>query len=168
MTIVVRRADPSDIPVLRETRLRALRDSPAAFGSTLERELSRSDDDWRGWFHPGSVFLAEDESGAVVGMVCSAPDAGREDDGGDDRVWLMAMWVAPDARGDGVGDLLAAAVVDAARSTGANTVALHLIDDNVPARRLYERCGFVDNGVRMIRERDGATEIEMCRSVTDV
>lgn len=166
MTIVVRRANPSDIPALRDTRLRALRDSPAAFGSTIERELSRSDDDWRRWFHPGSVFFAVRDASDVVGMVCSAPDDGELAD--DDLVWLLAMWVAPEARGRGAGDGLVDAVVEAARESGARTVALHVIDDNDPARRLYERNGFVDSGHRVIRERDAATEMEMRRVVTDV
>ena len=46
MAITVRRFAPHEWRVYRELRLRALADSPDAFGSTYEREAARTDAEW--------------------------------------------------------------------------------------------------------------------------
>ena len=56
------------------------------------------------------------------------------------------MWVAPVARGRGVGDGLVDAVVDWARAAGYPRVVLDVGDENLPAIRLYERKGFEPTG----------------------
>ena len=74
MTIEVRRAMPGDEPILRALRLQALSDTPEAFGSTYERELARTDDDWRRWLTPGATFILTDEDGPR-GLVSGGHDA---------------------------------------------------------------------------------------------
>jgi hypothetical protein len=69
----VRRAVLGDEPILREVRLQALSDAPQAFGSTLDKELARSNADWGGWLSPGATFiLYESEKKSSRGM--SVPD----------------------------------------------------------------------------------------------
>lgn len=59
-------------------------------------------------------------------------------------VLLMdGMFVAEDARGQGVGGMLLRAIKDTARAIGAQSVRLDVIDINPRARALYEREGFV-------------------------
>ena len=82
---VVRRAVAGDEAALREVRRQALRDAPEAFGSTIERELARTDDDWRRWITPGATFILF-ESRTARGPVGGAR---REDDAA--VVQLMAM-----------------------------------------------------------------------------
>jgi ribosomal protein S18 acetylase RimI-like enzyme len=54
------------------------------------------------------------------------------------------MWVAPEARGRGVGDALIAAVEQWARRSGAGTLLLSVAAGNAAAAALYRRNGFRD------------------------
>jgi ribosomal protein S18 acetylase RimI-like enzyme len=71
------------------------------------------------------------------------------------------MWVDPACRGAGAADALVASVLSWARAEGARAVRLAVIDTNVRARRCYERNGFHATGTQFVRERDGATELQM-------
>jgi GNAT superfamily N-acetyltransferase len=114
-----------DWELLRAVRLRALADAPEAFGSTHAREEAFAEDDWRSRLSTSSWFVAMDGE-RPVGLVCGLPNP---------QEWfLVAMWVAPEARGKG------------AAERGASAVALQVNDQNVVARRVYERLGFVATG----------------------
>ena len=130
----------SDIATLRELRIEALAESPAAFGSTLERELARTDDDWRRWIAAGAVCVGEEDR-EVCGLVAT-----RRSDDDPATTELLSMWVAPGRRGEGLGAGLVAWVVDWAHAHGARRVSLCVFADNAPARALYRRCGFVEPG----------------------
>ena len=151
----IRRAAIGDEALLRGLRLEALSLEPYAFGSTYERELARTVEDWRRWMSPGVVFLLEDAQGAR-GLVAAAHDSAEPA-----VVHLMAMWVQPDARGSGGADALVAAVVGWARSEQSKAVRLQVIHDNLRARRCYERNGFKATGVTGVREKDQVIEIQM-------
>ena len=142
-----------DEALLRDLRVAALTDSPAAFGSTLQREHARSVDDWRRWFSPGVTFLWRDEAGAGGGLVAAVVDAA----GG--RAELMSMWVRPDLRGHGVGDALVGAVIQWSQHQ-ALSLLLHVVEDNEAAAGLYLRHGFRATGeVRVLP--DGVRELIM-------
>lgn len=58
------------------------------------------------------------------------------------EIWVLnAIYVDPDARGHGHGTALTAAGVAAAREVGARPT-LYVREDNLVARRVYERLGF--------------------------
>ncbi len=155
--MTVRRAVVGDEARVRELRLQALTDEPYAFGSTLERELARTNEDWRRWLSSGVTFILEDVHDAR-GMV-----AGIHDSSAVGVAHLMAMWVHPAIRGAGGGDALVEAVVDWARAEGASVVRLQVVEDNPRARRFYERNGFRLTGQTRLREKDGAVELQMER-----
>jgi len=159
--MIVRRAVAGDEAALRAVRLRALAAEPAAFGSTYERELARTDADWRRWFSPGVTFILDggEKGHGIVAGLHDADDAAV--------VHLMAMWVDPALRGSGAADALVAALVSWAREERAGRVRLRVVEANDRARRCYERNGFRDSGKRSIRERDGALEIEMEQGIGD-
>jgi GNAT superfamily N-acetyltransferase len=147
--------------MLRSVRLRALEEAPDAFGSTLERELARTDDDWSRWIEPNPTFLLEAPNlGAqgAVGMVAGAMDALDPT-----AAVLLAMWVDPAFRRTGGSDLLVQAVVEWAREVHVTKVSLCVIAGNDSAIRLYERCGFARTGQQRIRERDACAELAMQR-----
>jgi ribosomal protein S18 acetylase RimI-like enzyme len=88
-----------------------------------------------------ATFVAV-ENAVDVGLVRCANDAHHRD-----TAWLISMWVAPEARGKGVGNALAEAVIECARTSGATRLLLDVADDNRQAIALYARKGFVPNGV---------------------
>ena len=61
---------------------------------------------------------------------------------------VVYMGVAPSARGAGVGDALLERAVKVASTVGASTLALAVDERNAPARRLYQRWGFREVGLR--------------------
>jgi len=157
----VRRAVPGDEETVRRLRLRALGDAPKAFEATLEEEIALGAEEWRRRLTNGATFLVEREGdpvGLVVGLP-HAPDSGV--------AYLVSMWVAPEARGEGGGDSLVQAVLRWARDTGFTQVRLDVGKYNKPARRLYERNGFRPSGKEIVRQRDSLVELEMRCVVSD-
>ncbi|MBQ1049302.1 GNAT family N-acetyltransferase [Micromonospora sp. C51] len=55
---------------------------------------------------------------------------------------VQGVWVAPEWRGRGIATAAMAAVVRDALTRVAPTVSLYVNDFNLPARRVYQRCGF--------------------------
>jgi ribosomal protein S18 acetylase RimI-like enzyme len=139
--IDLRRVLADDWRIWRGLRLAALEEAPHAFRSTLADWTGTcdSEDRWRARLTTVPLNLAAYLGGSEAGMVSGA-------DLGDGAAELLSMWVAPFARGCGVGDVLVDAVVSWARQTGASRVALDVFEDNSPAQRLYRRHGFTDQG----------------------
>jgi ribosomal protein S18 acetylase RimI-like enzyme len=129
-----------DWRVWRSVRLAALTDASAAFCSRLEEWADAPEGRWRERLSiPGAIdLLAFDaDRTAPVGMATGTP-------GGDhgSRAELISMWVDPAVRGRGVATVLITAIARWAASTGATTLTLFVMSDNVAARRAYERNGF--------------------------
>jgi GNAT superfamily N-acetyltransferase len=129
---------------VRHVRLHALADAPFAFGSRLEQEQDRPAAFWgsRLASHAAGTFLAI-QGHETVGLVRTFVEP--ED---VTSAKLVSMWVAPHARGQGVGGRLVSAVVQWARDHGTTCVQLWVTETNAAARRLYESCGFVLSGGR--------------------
>lgn len=60
---------------------------------------------------------------------------------------INGLGVDPEQQGRGVGRALVEAAVKRAREQGARKVSLRVLGHNGTARRLYERCGFVVEGL---------------------
>ena len=61
-----------------------------------------------------------------------------------DEGWIGGMGTAPAHRRQGLGEAALRATLDEARDRGAASVQLEVIDENAPARALYEKLGFED------------------------
>lgn len=157
--IQVRRGTPEDWQTSRALRLRALGERPDAFASTLEHEAGFADEVWRSRLETAATFFAVDGLGVFVGSVTGIDD--RHEPGGRE---VVGMWVAPEHRGQGVGEALLAAVVAWAVAQASPSVALWVADGNDRARRLYERLGFRETGQRDVI-RDGLGESRLRRSL---
>ncbi|HEX6748857.1 MAG TPA: GNAT family N-acetyltransferase [Longimicrobium sp.] len=142
----IRRLRADEWRAYRDLRLRALGDSPDAFASVLETQRVRPDSDWQdrlaaGAASPAQLPLVAEEGDALVGLVWGVIDPPNTG-----TAHVIQMWVAPEARGRGVGAMLLDAVVAWARDAGARGVMLDVTCGDSPARRLYERAGFVPAG----------------------
>lgn len=116
--VEVCRATPEQWPAVKEIRLRALADSPRAFGSTLAREVAFEDQRWQGRVAGGTWFLAWSADSPVgLAALVTEEQASLEPQ-------LQAMWVEPAQRGAGVAHALVEAVCDQARAEGAAALSV--------------------------------------------
>jgi GNAT superfamily N-acetyltransferase len=162
MTVIVQRLGPDDWRLWRDARLAALADTPQAFGSSLEREQAYTEARWREWLDPANHLKAVARDAATAGVIGAWLP---EDRGG--AAELYSMWVHPSRRGQGVGDLLVAEVLDWAREEDVKAVELWVVGDNETARRLYARHGFAPTGETQPYPRDESlTEHLMRRETT--
>jgi len=130
-----------DVEAYRLTRLRALKEDASAFSARFE--------DWSSWpmevwvervrenaDHDRSPTHLAWSNGEIVGMatgVLADPTGTPE---------LVGMWVAPEARGRGVGVELVRRVGEWASSVSPLALELWVMTGNNHAIALYERCGF--------------------------
>jgi GNAT superfamily N-acetyltransferase len=147
--VEIRRAVPDDWPNVRGVRLRALRDTPDAFGSTFEEESGHDESAWRAWATgwdgaDAQALFAAVEADAWLGIALGVRW------GADAEIAnLYAMWVEPGSRRLGAGRELVEAVVGWAHDLpGVRRVHLAATVTNPDAIAFYERCGFADTGER--------------------
>ncbi len=137
--IVLQVLASDDWPLWRELRLRALAEAPYAFGSRLDDWETADEERWCERLDlADSRNLIARMGGAPVGMATGVVVDGVYE--------LISMWVAPEARGVGVGNALVAGVCEWARERGAREVRLDVVQTNAHAIALYVRHGFVDVG----------------------
>lgn len=142
----IRRLVPDDWRAYREIRLRALHESPHAFGSTFEVEHVKPDEYWQARLAAGTSSSYQQPLVAVkgadfVGLVWGWIDPERPE-----TAHVMQMWVAPEVRGRGCGAALVDAVVQWAKESRATSVQLRVTCGESPATRLYLRAGFQATG----------------------
>ena len=158
------RLTPADWRAYRDLRLAALAESPTAFGSRHADEARLDEARWR-------ARLAEDR--VTYAMTAGPQDwcalaSGVPDEDGRPIVWVVSMWVAPDRRGLGLAAGLIELIADRAAESGAAELRLHVTSNNVAARRVYERVGFVATGQTLPHDHDPTLhEVEMSRPVVD-
>lgn len=156
-TLSVRPLSAEDWALYRTVRLAALADAPEAFGSTCEAERAFTEDRWRERLARRNQFVAQagDRTCGLIGIV--PVEAGRAE--------LVSMWVRPDGRGRGVGDLLVRAALQWARDHGCPRVELWVAQENDRAERLYARHGFQRTGrVQPVRPGEPRREFAMART----
>jgi GNAT superfamily N-acetyltransferase len=137
--MTVRRTTEHDWATWRDLRLRALQDTPTAFGSTYDREVAFTEADWQS-------RLRDPEAAAVIAYLDGQP-AGMGGGFRDLPGWLhvIAMWTDPAWRGRGAGSAVLEHLKAWSAAAGLR-VHLDVETGNLGARRLYERAGFVATG----------------------
>ena len=131
--------------------VRQIFDAAIATGNaTLEAEPP----DWETW-NAGHLdvgrLVARDSNGRVLGWIALSPVSDRCVYEG--VVW-ESVYVAPDARGKGVGSRLMLAAIEASEGAGIWTLQAGVLAENAASLALHERRGFRRVGVRERMGRD--------------
>ncbi|WP_327371218.1 GNAT family N-acetyltransferase [Streptomyces sp. NBC_01217] len=116
----------------------------------------------RGFFAEGNTVVnavAERAGLGVIGWACYGPY--RENGRRLARGELYAIYVLPEQIGTGAGRALMTRMLDRAAADGFPELALWVLKENAPARRFYERAGFVPDGAEEPFEVDGVLVPEM-------
>jgi ribosomal protein S18 acetylase RimI-like enzyme len=141
-----------DEELLRSTRLRALADAPAAFGTTLAEAEARGVEFWKAQVRGGlgdhacATWVAID-AGDGVGMLTGVAQLVAVD--------VIQVWVDPKWRGSVSSK---SCLRLSSRGRPHDRIDIAVATSNSRARAVYERLGF-----QFVRERPGVHEIEMTR-----
>jgi ribosomal protein S18 acetylase RimI-like enzyme len=132
---------PRDWRDLRTIRLEALRSEPAAYSSSYEETLSRSDEHWRQRLaNDHSVHLLARAQSRLIGMVGGYLGS---DEGDESVAVVFGMYVTSEYRGRGIGRLLLTSLIDRLSAfPQIATIRLGVTETQDPARALYESVGF--------------------------
>ncbi|KAL2067301.1 hypothetical protein VTL71DRAFT_1725 [Oculimacula yallundae] len=150
-------------------RLYSLRTAPECFGSTYAREVAFTEDIWydRLANPKATTFIATQFDRIVCTLTTigplpgtaeeSAPSAnpwevsrsGKDGSLEEYHLRINGMFTLPEARGQGIAKALLENALEfgskEAKKTELTFVATMVVDDdNVPARALYAKCGFVE------------------------
>jgi len=146
----VREASPEDAAAICEIYNAAI----AERGSTFETALRSPEDFGPRCEDSRHPLLVCDVDEGVAGWAGLAPYSTRECYAG---IGEASVYVAPQARGHGLGTLLAEALAAAAGERGFHKMVGKLFTDNLASIRLTERCGFDSVGLHRRHGRlDGA------------
>jgi RimJ/RimL family protein N-acetyltransferase len=148
---MIRILSADDAAAYQALRLHGLRESPAAFGSTYENEAGTALEEIaerlaRGAGGDDVIFGAfNDDGGALVGLAGVRRGTSLKT---RHRAGVWGMYVAPEARGRGVGRALVSALIAHARTLeGVERLVLGVESGNEAARTLYHAFGFVTYGI---------------------
>lgn len=143
----LRHLSADDAPALRDLRQRALSEHPEAFGAAPAEEAALSMEQFIGnYLSPPlritvGAFAGERLVGAAS-LLRWSPQKTRH------KAMITGMYVAPEARGAGLGRALLAALIEHARAEeGLTHLSLAVTVSNEAARALYRNLGFVLFGI---------------------
>ncbi|MFN8446001.1 MAG: GNAT family N-acetyltransferase [Caldilineaceae bacterium] len=153
---------PVDVEAYQHLRLRALLDHPEAFGSAYEDEaiMALEKVAERLVSAPERFTLGAWQNEALVGMAGFSRYMGRKT---RHRGMVWGMYVAPEARGQGVGAALLAEIIQQVRQLdGLEEIILAVTVGNPAARKIYTQAGFQPSHVekRYIKLDDTYYDIE--------
>lgn len=141
----VRRLTPNDASEFRCLRLRALKEHPQAFTSSWEEEREAPIEAVQGRLARDEVqFWGAFDEGALCGMVGLERESRASN---RHKATVLAMYVAPEQAGRGVGRALLDALISDAKASGLELLVLTVTEGNKSAAKLYKRCGFRSFGI---------------------
>lgn len=146
----------------RAIRLRALSEAPEAFDSGLDEWADRPLADFAARLANGRVFAGGHRIGHPQAVAAWEADMDPDDPA---RAWLMSVFCAPEARGQGLAQRVIETVIADAKLAGMRSIGLHVVADNRAAIRLYRALEFADSGRQGVANSRGVAELEMLRDL---
>jgi ribosomal protein S18 acetylase RimI-like enzyme len=147
--VVIRWIRPDEVEVYRAFRLRALADTPEAFGDSYALAIARPPEFWHQRVADTSagltsvlVVAVDAATGTWLGMTGSYID---ED--APDVAEVVSVWVAPEARRQGLARRLMDGVAAWGVSRGTSRQRLWVTETNLRAQNLYLSSGYTKTGV---------------------
>lgn len=114
--------------------------------------LIHSDESIQQWIReellPNEQVIIAEEDGAIIGMMSLTSDKGMGR--------IKQLYILPSAVGHGIGTLM----IKMAKSTLGSPIQLYTFEENIGARRFYERHGF-----QAIEFNDGSGNEENCPAI---
>lgn len=98
------------------------------------------------------IYVAEDESGEVVGLAMGVPSETQSADSAEQIGEVSVLYVRQSCQGQGIGRRLVQAVATHLAQNGISTLHIAVLKSNAPARRFYEAIGGQIVGEREIDE----------------
>jgi ribosomal protein S18 acetylase RimI-like enzyme len=144
--IEIREFKRDEWDLYRSLRLSSLRDSPDSFGSTLDMESKFPDQEWENKLSLSSglaqviplvALIDNDAKGLAWGVL-------RKSDLKEAHIYQM--WVAPEARGSGLGKALLSRIIAWAKNLELTALVLSVTDKNIEAIKLYRSFSFEPSG----------------------
>jgi ribosomal protein S18 acetylase RimI-like enzyme len=114
----------------------------------------------------GRTWVAEQE-GQVLGFAITGPS--RDPDASPRTAQIMAIYLRPEATGQGIARALFVHAVLDLWQRGYEQATLWVLENNVRARRFYEKAGWVTDGTTKTEEWAGVSlhEVRYCAGVGD-
>lgn len=81
-----------------------------------------------------------------------------------DSLELCELYVEPFFQGEGIGQKLITFLIKEGEASHQKDIFLWVIEDNLPARRFYEKNGFIPDGIKRSVEGTKVTELRYRRS----
>lgn len=137
----IRRLKPKDARIYRSIRLEALKSNPEVFAISYEDEVNQPIEKYANRFKvKDSYTFGAFERSQLVGVVTLIREVPRKL---QHRANIVAMYVEPEKRGQGIGKaLLSEAIATAKKLHGIEQIYLSVVTTNLAAKRLYVSLGF--------------------------
>lgn len=148
--MTIREIDATDWKAYREVRLKALQDSPYAFGATFEEESQHPDSFWLDvtsrWSHDENTcfLLCEDSQQQILGMAGCYGSNEKEE-----RAIVYSVWLHKSIRGGDTASALLSHLAKWSKHRGMTSLEGYVTENNPRARAFYRKLGFVETDERV-------------------
>lgn len=144
--ILINKFVEEDWEIYKRLRLESLKDAPESFGSTYERELNFTEEEWKSRIksniEPAHILSLVAVSRSVAVGLASGVVHTLE----SDTVHIYQMWVSKENRSNGIGRALLSRIEIWANTLKLKSLSLAVTISNSEAISLYKSAGFVSRG----------------------